>query len=275
MRMDRPVTSVQWWPGMRSEYVWLPPDGAVTTTKPYQVGVAFSQHRQVVYEHDGRARYLDIPGGAVFANGPQEVRWAEVAEPTEALEIYPDLALLRSIVDVPRSDAVEIEPVAAGRDATVLGLAAVLRHAHVHDAEPDAMFASTVAHRLALHVAAHYCLPRSRRSPEPGWLDRAVVDRVAELVDQRLGEPLVLDDLAAEAALSVYHFARAFKTTTGMAPHQFVTMRRMERAKALLLADRRRSVSEVAYAVGYLNVGHFRRLFRRYTGVQPSDFRRT
>jgi AraC family transcriptional regulator len=46
----------------------------------------------------------------------------------------------------------------------------------------------------------------------------------------------------------------------------------MERAKTLLLVTRD-SVPEIAYAVGYSNVSHFRRLFRRYTGFAPSDLR--
>jgi AraC family transcriptional regulator len=77
---------------------------------------------------------------------------------------------------------------------------------------------------------------------------------------------------AAQARLSAYHFARAFKRSTGMAPHEFVTMRRMERAKTLLLSTRH-SVPEIVHTLGYSNV-NFRRLFRRYTGFLPSDLRR-
>lgn len=258
---------------MRSEYCWLPPDDSVTVTKPYQIGVSFSAHGQLVYEADGRPTYLTIPAGAVFANGHHEVRWAEVSEPTEALEIYPDVNLLHEAVGVSHAGALEIEPVTAARDATVLGLAAILKRAHIHgDAGLDGMWASALAHRLAGHVADHYCHPRPRRTRGSGRLDRRLVDRVAAFVDDHLAEQLILDDLAGQARLSVYHFARSFKGTTGMAPHEFVTMRRMERAKALLLGTRH-SVPEVAYEVGYSNVGHFRRLLHRYTGFAPSDLR--
>lgn len=271
MRLDRRVFAVRSWPGMRSEYTWLPPDGAVTTTKPNQIGVSFSEHRKAVHELGDRADYLDIPAGSVFANGPQHVRWAEVSEPTEAVEIYPDLGLLHAAVE-PVQGHVEIEPVTAARDATVLGVAAVLKRAHVHAIELDAVQASTLAHRLAAHLADHYCHPRLRRAHRTGRLDRTVVDQIAEFVEARIGEQLTLDDLAAQARLSPFHFARAFKHTTGLAPHQFVTMRRMERAKTLLLSTRR-SVPEIAHRLGYSNVSHFRRLFRRSTGFLPSDLR--
>jgi len=100
------------------------------------------------------------------------------------------------------------------------------------------------------------------------------VDRVAEYVDAELATELTLNRLAAVAMLSPYHFARAFKATTGLPPHQFVTARRMDRAKSLLL-DQRHAVPEVAYAVGLSNIGHFRRVFRRHLGLNPGELRRT
>jgi AraC family transcriptional regulator len=252
---------------MRSEYSWLPPDGSVTTTLPYQIGVSFSEHRRVGYERDGAARYLTVPAGAVFVTGPQEVRWSEVAEPTEALEMYPDPELLRTI-----ADPGGIRPAVAVPDTTTLGVAAVLKRTHVNGHDLDAMQASALVHRLATHLADQYGPPRSRPIRRPGRLDRDLLDRVRDYVEDRLGDSLVLDDLAAEARLSTYHFARSFKSSTGMAPHEFVTMRRMERAKTMLLATRR-SVPDVAYAVGYSNLSHFRRQLRRFTGFTPSDLR--
>lgn len=275
MRIDRRTLSVRQWPGIRSEYCWLPPDGGVTTTRPHQVGVSFSAHPRLVHELGDRSGYLAVPAGAVFVTGPERMRWSEVREPTEALEIYPDLDLLETVAEPSRPGPVEIEPAVAAHDATVLGLAAVLRRAHLDDLVLDDLQASTLAHRLVSHLADHYCRPLPRRPgsrPRPGRLERRLLDRVARFVEDHLSEPLLLDDLAREARLSPYHFARSFKASTGMAPHEFVTMRRMERAKALLLTTRH-SVPEVAYSVGHANLSHFRRLFRRHTGLRPSDLR--
>ncbi|WP_158542961.1 helix-turn-helix domain-containing protein [Phytoactinopolyspora halophila] len=271
--MDQPHTSIRRWPGMRSEYNWLPPDDSVTVTKPFQIGVSFSSHDQLEFELDGRARYLSVPSGAVFATGTQQALWADVSEHTEALEIYPDLDLVRDAVDPGATALVDLDPAIAVRDATVLGLASLVRRSHLHDdGDLEPMHASTLTQRLVHHLAEHYCLPRARRTTRSGRLDRTLVDRLAAFVDDRLAEPLTLDELAAQAALSVYHFARAFKNSTGLAPHEFVTMRRMERAKILLLATRH-SVLDIAHMVGFSNINHFRRLFRRYTGFAPSDLR--
>ncbi|SHL15838.1 Helix-turn-helix domain-containing protein [Pseudonocardia thermophila] len=161
-----------------------------------------------------------------------------------------------------------IAPAAGARDATVLGLATVLRRIHLGQASPDPMHTSTLVHHLLGHLAEHYCRP-ARRIRHPGRLDRRLVDRVADLLEQRIGDPLRLDDLAAVAHLSPYHFARAFTRTTGLAAHEYVTARRIDRAKAMLV----NSEHTVATALGYDDVGHFRRLFRRCTGHLSSALR--
>jgi AraC family transcriptional regulator len=104
----------------------------------------------------------------------------------------------------------------------------------------------------------------------PGTLDARSVDRVAEYVDSALAGPLDLGRLAGVAALSPFHFARAFKGSTGLTPHEFVTSRRMDRARGLLRSE---PVEAVAGAVGFSNLSHFRRVFRRHTGLPPSAYR--
>jgi AraC family transcriptional regulator len=274
-RADRAVTTARHWPGMRSEYNWLPPHDHVTVTQPYQIGVSFTEHHGVVHERDGRTVEMDVTPGDVFATGRQRVTWANVREPTEALEIYPDLELLRAAAAASSSQArtIEIDPVSCGRDPVVLGISAVLKRVHVHDGHLDELHASALAHRLAEHLVTYYCGPRPAARRPPGRLDRALLERVARLVDDRLAEQLTLGDLAAAAGFSPFHFARAFKASTGMAPYEYVIMRRVERAKTMLLGTGR-TVAEVANDVGFSNLSHFRRTFHRHTGFSPGELRR-
>lgn len=276
-RVDARFTQTLSWPGMRSEYSWLPPHDDVTVTKPNQIGASFSQHRRVVVEREGRTAELNVAAGSVFVTGQDPLTWTRVRESTDALEIYPDRTLLADLAAGLRSGsgAIEIEPASAARDAVVLGIASVLRRAHLTGIPPSDLAASTLAHRLALHLLATYCsVPVRCRTLEPGLLSPRAVDRVAQLIDAELHEPLSLERLAAVVALSPYHFARAFKASTGMPPHRFVTQRRMERAMTLLTTTRA-SVVEIAYAVGFSNVGHFRRVFRGHTGFSPGSVRDT
>lgn len=256
---------------MRSEYGWAPPPGQVTVTRPQQVGVSFAVHERVVAEIGGRTVAFSIRPGDVFATGHQQITWSEVTAVDEWIEIYPDPSLLRAAAGTPTTP--EIGSAFASRDVVVLGVASLLKRAHVHDEPLDDIQASALAHHLAEHVVSRYCgMTSGRRDHSPGRLDQATLDRVAELVETHIADPLTVSDLARAAAVSPFHFARTFKASTGLAPHQFVMSRRTERAKALFLHTSL-PVPEVAYAVGYSNVSHFRRTFRRYTGFQPADLR--
>lgn len=262
---------------MRSEYSWLPPHGGATVTAANQIGVSFSEHRSVVIERSGRTSEIDVPAGAAFVTGQEPLVWTRVREVTDALEIYPDLALLAGqAATLPRKGSIEVEltPASAARDAVVLGIAAVLKRAHVTGGGLTDVAASTLAHRLAWHVLTAYSGVRVSEKDSPtGLLRRRSIDRVADLIDAELSGTLTLGRLASAASLSPYHFARAFKASTGMAPHQFVTMRRVERAKVLLTTTGN-SVTRVAYMVGFSNISHFRRVFRTHTGLMPGDLRR-
>jgi AraC family transcriptional regulator len=262
----RAVQSVIQWPGMRSEYAWLPPHDEPTVTQPHQVGVSFSGHRGQEYESGGRAVRADIPAGAVFVTGDEGITWGGVAGTTEALEIYPD-------PDLVRRAAPGVEPALGVRDAVVFGTAVLLKRAHVVGGGLTDIEASTLAHRLVAHVVRSYGGRTPADRAPAGGLDRRTVERVAEYVDADLAGTITLDRMAGVATLSPFHFARAFKATTGLAPHRFVTARRLEAAKATLLTTDA-GVVRVAHAVGFSNVSHFRRLFRREFGVAPGELRR-
>ena len=97
--------------------------------------------------------------------------------------------------------------------------------------------------------------------------------RAHRIIEAGLTRRLSLNDLARVAALSPFHFARCFKATTGLAPHQYVLARRIELAKRLIMTTSQ-SVVEVAWSVGFENISHFRRQFVAQVGVVPGVLRR-
>ena len=74
------------------------------------------------------------------------------------------------------------------------------------------------------------------------------------------------------ACLYVY-FARAFKEAVGTTPHRYLVQRRIERAKILLKVTRH-SVLEIAIKVGYINLSHFTKQFRKHVGTTPGAYRK-
>jgi AraC-like DNA-binding protein len=97
--------------------------------------------------------------------------------------------------------------------------------------------------------------------------------RARDHLDRHFAEPLDLEQLAAVAALSKYHFHRLFTATYGCTPAERLARRRIERAQDLLRATDL-TVTEVCMAVGYASLGSFSTTFRRITGETPSAYQR-
>ena len=91
-------------------------------------------------------------------------------------------------------------------------------------------------------------------------------------IDRYFAKPLTVPHLARRAKLSPYHFIRAFRAETGLTPHQYLRMRRIERAQHLL-ATTPMDVTEICEAVGFKSLGSFSSVFRRITGHSPTAFR--
>src|SRR5262249_26528125 len=106
-----------------------------------------------------------------------------------------------------------------------------------------------------------------------GVLPRRRLRAVAEYVEEHLEAGPSLEQMAAVAHLSVYHFARQFKRATGLPPHQYVILRRVERARELLQPRPDLSVAEVALSAGFSDQSQFSRHFKRLVGVTPGRFR--
>ena len=139
---------------------------------------------------------------------------------------------------------------------------------------------SGIAFVDALTTALGLQLVQQAGSPEPhaersrGGLAPAVRHRVLELMDARPAEHLTIDALAREAGLSPAHFARAFKESTGKAPHQHLVSLRLECARRLL--DTPDAVlSDVALRCGFADQAHFTRFFKRQFGITPGALRRS
>jgi len=92
--------------------------------------------------------------------------------------------------------------------------------------------------------------------------------RVLEFAEQHLHTDIRLEQLAAEADLSAFHFARLFRDSTGVTPHQYVLEQRIARAKFLLRLGKQ-TIAEIALDTGFSSATNFVRAFRARTGTTP------
>jgi AraC family transcriptional regulator len=97
--------------------------------------------------------------------------------------------------------------------------------------------------------------------------------RVSDYIDAHLERKIGLQDLANHLGYSRGHFLRMFRNATGTTPHQYLSDRRVERAKALL-SEGDMSLSEVALACGFSSQSHLATEFRRRVGTSPGRYRR-
>jgi AraC-like DNA-binding protein len=102
--------------------------------------------------------------------------------------------------------------------------------------------------------------------------DRRRAVETALWIDAHSHQQVDLEDAAAEADISPFHFLRLFSNVLGVTPHQYLVRSRLRHA-ARLLADDDRPVTDVAYDVGFGDLSNFVRTFHRAAGVSPRKFR--
>jgi AraC-like DNA-binding protein len=113
-----------------------------------------------------------------------------------------------------------------------------------------------------------------RPAPDARASDRKRAVDAALWIDAHSHTALDLEAAARHASLSPFHFLRLFSKVLGVTPHQYLVRSRLRHA-ARLLADDARSVSDVAYDVGFADLSNFIRTFHRAAGVSPRRFRQT
>ncbi|HSW51905.1 MAG TPA: DNA-binding response regulator [Sulfuricaulis sp.] len=102
----------------------------------------------------------------------------------------------------------------------------------------------------------------------------ALVDKVRVYVAQRLSEKILETELAQHCAMSYFHFSRTFRRVAGVTLREYILRERVHRAARLLQQAPGLSVKAVAFEAGFRDLSHFARMFRRYQGISPSEYRK-
>jgi AraC family transcriptional regulator len=145
--------------------------------------------------------------------------------------------------------------------------------AEVDSATPSGrLYTDSLIQTLTLHLLKNYSTANSVRENTNGGLSGYKLRRVREFIDANLEEDLSLAEIAAIADLSQFHFARAFRKSTGLTPQQYVMQQRIERAKELLAEDEL-PIVEISLRTGFKNQSHFTTLFRKFTKFTPKTWR--
>jgi AraC family transcriptional regulator len=228
------------------------------------------------YWEDGRrALVSDFRAGESCLHDLKRDPSALLDRPYHTLCFYLPRAALDAVADeanVPRIRDLSYKPGAAVNDATISGLGSLLLPALRDPDQANPLFVDHVLLAVGVHIAQTYggMRPVSRlvRGGLAPWQERRAKEMIAANLD---GVPV--KELARECGLSTAHFARAFRRSVGVAPHNWLIEQRVALSKEKL-RDGRSSLSDVAAECGFSDQSHLARHFQRIVGASPGAWRR-
>jgi AraC family transcriptional regulator len=272
--MQVALSSGEAWRGMRLDQVTLAPAEEKEGYFPHHAVIVYPKpvYGLAISTPGENTRVVDIPAGAVSlipAGVPYRSRWNEPCH----------LIIVRLQPDGPDSVMPDssrgLSQVVVGADDELLrDLVLALRKEVQRGAEGSPLYARALGAAMGAHLARRYGAPLLSEARRKGGLPGRRLQELRAYVEQHLSAPLHLPQLASLAGSSVRQFARAFKESTALTPHQFVLLRRIERAKTLL-ASSSLTVSDIAAACGFASTSRFTSAFRRVTRSTPTAYRAT
>jgi AraC family transcriptional regulator len=246
---------------------------------------AISHHRLVLFSrppeeldllYEGVRRHVPPPAGAILvvpAGSPALWRWSGSFD---SLHIFLEPGLFARVgaaafgldparVTLPPLDGLDLPHLRTAMLAVDAELTA--------GGAGGSLAAESLANLLAVYLIRHVSAPRQPTHRRAGTLPRAKLRAIVEYIEEHLDAGPTLEQMAAVARLNPYYLARQFKRATGLPPHQYLIMRRIERAKKLLQTGGDVSLAEVAAHAGFSDQSQFCQHFKRLTGVTPGQFR--
>jgi AraC-like DNA-binding protein len=235
--------------GKNSRELWL--DGKSIRTEPlYAGGVVFHDLRQSPVFHFN--------------------------DPLDSVNYFLSRKTLNTIADdadAPRVFDLKFTPGVGVMDHVVQELTRLILPAFDNPGRVFQLFADHISLALGSHVAQRYGGMKSVVAPRRGGLAAWQERRAKELMSANLQGDVSTGDLARECSLSAGHFARAFRHSTGLSPHQWLVRCRIDKAHGLL-RDGRLSLAEIARACGFADQSHFTKAYTRLRGISPGAWRR-
>jgi AraC family transcriptional regulator len=188
----------------------------------------------------------------------------------EAIDLELDAGTLARLAPDERLGEVQLTLRQGIRDPQLSGLLRAMAREVEGGCSTGSLYGEALSLALAVYLSRWHSSGVASSKPIRGGLSRHQLTRVLEYIRSNLGCDLSLAGLAEVAQLSSWHFGRAFRTSLGVSPHQFVLAERIREARRLL--ERRSPIVEVALQLGFASQSHFTDCFHRATGVTPKHY---
>ena len=219
---------------------------------------------------DGKIRQEQVAAQDVIIVPPHVTHQAEWDVPGTSwisLNFEPQL-LERILYETVNPERLEITPRFAQNDSLIHQLGLQLKAEVESGGLGGRLYADAIINLLAIHLLRHYSTKKPQIKTYSQGLSKQKLQQVIEYINVHLNDSLSLKELASIVHMSPGYFSRLFKQATGFAPHQYVIRCRVRRAKELL-SQKRLTIAEVAYYVGFANQAHLNYHFKRIMGITP------
>jgi AraC family transcriptional regulator len=243
----------------RSNHVFVPLAGSITIEGKTDSGAPLPRRRRTVGD---------------ISVTPVGTRYSAYWE-TELDEVTISLTedfINRATVDFTASRNARLVLACGPQDALVRSIAQHLANELDADLPAGRLYVESLVNALAVHLLRYYSTDSLIPDLQFGGLPAHKLRRVTDFIEANLERDLTLTEIAEAIDLSQYHFARAFKQTTGHTPIQYLMQRRVEAAKQLLV-ESDLPIAEIALRTGFKNQSHFTTLFRKSTALTPRGYR--
>lgn len=174
--------------------------------------------------------------------------------------------------EFPQRERISIIPSLQVGDPLQYHIALVLQTAAAAKGRAERLYAETLADALMAHFLRRYRASHPVCQPQTSGLIPCKLRRTLAYIQAHLTQTLSLGTLAEVAHMSPTHFAHLFKQATGLAPHRYVVLCRIERAKQLL-SETTMPLIDIGPEVGFSDQSHFTALFRKYVSLTPKTYR--
>jgi AraC family transcriptional regulator len=266
------------WNGVRADTIEL------TRREPFEYRFRAPQHLLIMTERasrdDGETLVQGLPKStqreyshklSIVPADHQFYGWQKPRTLTRATYFYIDPH--DAVFATADCTTIDFQPRLFFFDSDLWATAAKLKAQAGQHGDCQRLYGDALSMVLLHELARLYRKPAAGKKIFRGGLAGWQQERVGDYVEEHLPEDIALATLAALADLSPFHFARAFRQSFGSPPHRYVMSRRIARAKELLRGPDR-SMAEIGFAVGFGNASSFSSVFRKQTGLTPTEFRR-
>ncbi|MBD2259710.1 AraC family transcriptional regulator [Pseudanabaena sp. FACHB-2040] len=187
------------------------------------------------------------------------------------MSLHPDLLALVTDRNL-GVEQIELTPQVLGRDPLIYHMGLELKRELEFAGSDSQLYAESMATALATHLIRRYATRNAIIKEYSGGLSPYKLKTAIAYIQDNLDQSLSLGEIAAVVQMSPHYFAGLFKQSIGVAPYQYVTQCRIERAKQLLSRPEL-AIVEVCHRVGFQNQSHFTKVFREHTSVTPKAYR--